>query len=27
VHVTLAAIIWAATVVFVATMWRPSRMG
>jgi cytochrome c oxidase assembly protein subunit 15 len=26
VHVTLAAVVWAATVVFVATMWRPSRM-
>ena len=26
VHVTLAAIIWAAMVVFVARIWRPSRM-
>jgi heme a synthase len=26
VHVTLAAVIWAATVAFVATLWRPSRM-
>jgi cytochrome c oxidase assembly protein subunit 15 len=27
VHVTLSAIVWAAAVVFVATIWRPSRMG
>ncbi len=25
-HVTLSAVIWAAAVVFVATLWRPSRM-
>ncbi len=25
-HVTLAAVVWSATVVFVATLWRPSRM-
>ncbi|HEX4518213.1 MAG TPA: COX15/CtaA family protein [Gaiellaceae bacterium] len=25
-HVTLSAVVWAATVVFVATLWRPSRM-
>ena len=25
-HVTMSAIVWAATVVFVATLWRPSRM-
>jgi cytochrome c oxidase assembly protein subunit 15 len=25
-HVTMAAVVWAATVVFVATLWRPSRM-
>jgi heme a synthase len=25
-HVTLSAVVWAAAVVFVATMWRPSRM-
>jgi cytochrome c oxidase assembly protein subunit 15 len=24
-HVTLAAIVWAATVIFVARMWRPAR--
>jgi cytochrome c oxidase assembly protein subunit 15 len=26
-HVTMAAVVWAATVVFVATLWRPSRLG
>ena len=26
VHVSLSAIVWAATVGFVATLWRPSRM-
>ncbi len=25
-HVTLSSIVWGATVVFVATLWRPSRM-
>lgn len=25
-HVTLSAVVWSATVVFVATLWRPSRM-
>ena len=25
-HVTLSAVVWAAAVVFVATLWRPSRM-
>ncbi len=25
-HVTLSAVVWAAAVVFVATIWRPSRM-
>ena len=25
-HVTVAATVWAATVVFVAGLWRPSRM-
>jgi heme A synthase len=25
-HVTLSAVIWAAAIVLVATMWRPSRM-
>ena len=25
-HVTLSAVVWAAAVVVVATMWRPSRM-
>ena len=27
VHVTLAATLWAATVVFVASLWRPHRVG
>jgi heme a synthase len=25
-HVTMSAVVWAATVAFVATMWRPNRM-